>query len=153
MTTVLLVAFLAVWLLLAAVLGHLVATRQRLVKRAGLFRCKVRVESGKVPHLSSRWPRRVAVAEWRHDVLVLHCGFWLISANPLAVRFAEDVIEPVPPASKVRLGPGPVMLALRLDDDSVITVSTPAQAREKLAGPFLAIAVQGLPPATSERGR
>jgi hypothetical protein len=137
-------------LMLAAILGHLVAVRRRLVTRTGVFRCKVRVTSGAIPELSPRWPLRACRAEWKHDVLLLHCGVWLTWAHPLAVRFAEGVIEPGRPISRLRMG-GAVMLRLRLDDDTMITVAALPQAWEQLAGPFLAIAAQGMSPDISQR--
>ena len=39
-------------LMLATILGHLLAMRRRLVTRTGVFRCKVRVTSGATPELS-----------------------------------------------------------------------------------------------------
>jgi hypothetical protein len=138
-------------LMLAAVLGQLVAMRRRLVTQNDVFLCKVRVLSGAIPELSSRWPLRACRAEWTHDVLLMHCGLWLTCVHPLAVRFAEGVIEPAQPISRLRMGSGLVMLRLRLDDDTVIAVAAPAQAWESLAGPFLAIAAQGISPNISPR--
>jgi hypothetical protein len=144
--------FLAICLLmLATILGHLLGARRRLVTRIDVFRCKARVTSGAIPELSPRWPRRACRAEWRHDVLLLHCGVWLTRAHPLAVRFAEGVIEPGRPISRLRMGSDAVMLRLRLDDDTMIAVAAPAQAWEQLAGPFLAIAAQGMSPDISQR--
>ena len=64
-------------LMLATVLGHLVAMRRRLVRRNDVFRCKVRVTSGAVPDLSPWWSLRACRAEWKHDVLLMYCGLWL----------------------------------------------------------------------------
>jgi hypothetical protein len=140
-------------LMLAAILGHLAATRRRLVTQTDVFRCKVRVTSGALPKLSPRWPLRAGRAEWKHDVLLIHCGLWLTRVHPLAVRFAEGVLEPARPVSRLRLGSGAVMLRLRLDDDTLIAVAAPAQAWESLAGPFLAIAAHGVSPDISPRRR
>ena len=140
-------------LMLATILGHLLAVRRRLVTRADVFRCKVRVTSGAIPELSPLWPLRACRAEWKHDVLLLHCGLWLICAYPLAVRFAEGVIEPARPTSRLRMGSGAVMLRLRLDDGTMIAVAAPAHTWERLAGPFLAIAAQGMSPDISQRRR
>ena len=140
-------------LMLATILGHLVAARRRLVTRTGVFRCKVRVTSGAVPELSPRWPLRACRAEWKHDVLLLHYGVWLTCAHPLAVRFAEGLIEPARPISRLRMGSDAVMLGLRLDDEAMIAVAAPARTWEKLAGPFLAIAAEGMSPDISQRRR
>ena len=138
-------------LMLATILGHLVAMRCRLVKRSDLFRCKVRVTSGATPGVWSRWPLLACRAEWQHDVLLLRYGIWLTCAQPLAVRFAEGVIEPARPLSRLRMGSDAVMFQLRLDDDKMIAVAAPASSWEKLAGPFLAIAAQGMSPDISQR--
>ena len=138
-------------LMLAAILGHLLTVRRRLVMRIDVFRCKVRVTSGATPELSPRWPLRACRAEWKHDVLLLHSGLWLTWAHPLAVRFAEGVLEPARPISRLRMGSDAVMLRLRLDDDTMIAVAAPAGAWEQLSGPFLAIAAQGRSPDISQR--
>jgi hypothetical protein len=139
-------------LLLASIVGRLVVVRRRVVTRTDVFRCKVRVTRGTVPHLPHRWPLRASWAEWKHDVLLLHCGLWLSSAYPVPVRFAEDMIEPAQPTWPFRMGSGAVMLRLRLDDDTVIAVASSASAWEKLAGPFIAVAAQGMSP-SSPSGR
>ena len=63
------------------------------------------------------------------------------------------MIEPAQPISRLRMGSDAVMLRLRLDDDTMIAVAAPAQAWESLAGPFLAIAAQGMSPDISHRRR
>jgi hypothetical protein len=139
--------------LTGAVLGRVVVLRRRLNGRVDVFRCRVRVVQGTVAGLPRRWPGRACRAEWKHDVLLLHRGFGLTWAQPLDVRFAEDKIEPLQHKDAVRLGRGAVALQLRLDDNAVIAVAAPSCVREKLAGPFLAVAVHGLPPGMSERRR
>lgn len=138
-------------LLLATILGHLLTVRRRLVARIDVFRCKVRVTSGAIPGLSPRWPPLACRAEWKHDVLLLHWGVWLTRANPLAVRFVEGVLEPGRPSSRLGMGSDAVMLGLRLDDDTMISVAAPAQAWELLVGPFLAIAALGISSDVSQR--
>jgi hypothetical protein len=133
-------------LLLAAFVGRLLVGRRRIVKRPDVFRCKVRVTRGTVPHLSRDWPLRASWAEWKHEVLLLHSGLGLSSAYPVAVRFAENMIEPAQPTWPFRMGCGAVMLRLRLDDDNVIAVASSASSWEKLAGPFIAVAAQGIAP-------
>lgn len=151
---VLLIILLGICLLiLATLLRHLVAVRHRIATRIDVFRCKVRVTSGAIPELSPRWPLRACRAEWKHDVLLLHSGFWLTWAHSLEVRFAEGVIEPARPSTRLRMGSDAVMLRLRLDDDALIAVAAPAWAWEKLAGPFLAIAAQGMSPDITQRRR
>jgi|GEM_PF-1916893 len=145
----LVITVLVIWVLsLAAIVGRLLVVRRRIVTRTDVFRCKVRVTRGTVPHLSHDWPLRTSRAEWKHDVLLLHSGLGLSSAYPVAVRFAEDMIEPAQPTWPFRMGSGAVMLRLRLDDDNVIAVASSASAWDKLAGPFIAVAAQGMSPAS-----
>jgi hypothetical protein len=149
---VFLYSLLAVYLLmLATILGYLLTVRRRLVTRIDVFRCKVSVTSGAIPELSPNWSLRACRAEGKHDVLLLHCGVWLTWAHPLAVRCAEGAIEPGRPISRLRMGSDAVMLRLRLDDDTMIAIAAPAQAWEQLAGPFLAIAAQGMSSDISQR--
>jgi hypothetical protein len=131
-------------LLLAALSVRAVVLRRRLARSDDVFRCSVRVLRGAVEGLPDGLTGRPCLAEWTHDVLVLHLGRTLTWALPLPVRIAEDVIEPAERAAEARLGAGAVQLRLRLDDDSVIVVAAPARARERLAGPFLAIAARGM---------
>jgi hypothetical protein len=133
-------------LVLAALLIRAITRRRRMVRRLDLFPCTVRVLRGTAPRLSDRVRGCAFRAEWTHDVLLLRRGFSLSWAEPLAVRIAEDPIEPAGVGQENRLGPGAVQLRLRLDDDAVIAVAAPAWAREQLAGPFLAIAALGRPP-------
>ncbi|MEO8519034.1 MAG: hypothetical protein ABI438_07605 [Dermatophilaceae bacterium] len=148
----LVVLILVICVLLLAEMARLLLVRRRLVRRTDVFRCKVRVTRGSVPHFSHRWPLRAGRAEWKHDVLLLHHGLGLGTAHPVAVRFAEDAIEPVQPVSPLRMGSGAVMLRLRLDDDAVIAVASSPRAWEMLAGPFIAIAAQGLSPTSPSGG-
>jgi hypothetical protein len=138
-------------LVFAALLGWAIILRRRLDGRPQVFPCTVRVLRGTVPRLPDHNGGRVCRAEWTHDVLLLHRGVFLSSAQPLAVRIAEDNIEPAGSAQDRRLGAGAVQLRLRLDDDAVIAVASPAWARERLAGPFLAIAAHELPPDVSKQ--
>lgn len=153
MTLVLACLLILCVLAFTALLVRAVVLRRRLVRGGDVFPCTVRILRGATPRLSSRSPGRSCHAEWKHDVLLLHRGFGFTWAHPLAVRIAQNVISPAGQTEQGRLGPGAVELHLRLDDDAVIAVAAPAWAREKLAGPFLAIAVQGLPPGISERRR
>ncbi len=136
---------------LAAVLVRAIVLRRRRVQSLNVFPCTVRVLRGTAPRLPDGLRGCACRAEWTHDVLVLHRGLVLSWAQPIAVRIAEDLIEPAGSAQERRLGAGAVQLRLRLDDDAVIAVAAPAWARERLAGPFLAIAAHGLPPDISKR--
>lgn len=134
---------------LSALALRALVLRRRLARDPAVFPCNVRVVRGFVRGLPRRPRGHASRAQWVHDVLVLHRGRVVGWAQPLAVRTAEDVIEPAGPG--VRLGLGAVRLQLRLDDDSVVAVAVPACASELLAGPFLAIAAHDLPPGVAGR--
>jgi hypothetical protein len=151
MTVALACLLLTCVLVLAAVLVRAIVLRRRLVQSLQVFPCTVRVLRGTAPRLPDRIGGCACSAEWTHDVLLLHRGYFLSWAQPLAVRIAEDLIEPAGSAQERRLGAGAVQLRLRLDDDAVIAVAAPAWARERLAGPFLTIAAHRLPPGFSKR--
>jgi hypothetical protein len=136
---------------LAAILVRAIVLRRRRIRSLNVFTCTVRVLRGTAPRLIDTVRGSACRAEWTHDVLVLHRGFFLSWAQPIGVRIAEDLIEPAGSAQERRLGAGAVQLRLRLDDGAVIAVAAPASARERLVGPFLAIAAHGLPPDTSKR--
>jgi hypothetical protein len=59
----------------------------------------------------------------------------------LPVRFPEGAVTRIPPESAKRLGPAPVVVLLRLDDGRLLELAAPTEARELVAGPFLAACV------------
>lgn len=151
MTVALACLLLICLVVLAAILVRALVLRRRRVQSLNVFPCTVRVLRGTAPRLPNRKRGRACRAEWAHDVLVLHRGFFLSWAQPLGVHIVEDLIEPAGSAQEHRLGAGAVQLRLKLDDDAVIAVAAPARSRELLAGPFLAIATHGPPPDISKR--
>jgi hypothetical protein len=138
-------------LIFAALLVRTNVFRRPLVRGSGAFPCTVRVLGGTAPRLPDDIRGCACRAMWAHDVLLLHRRFLLPWSQPLAARVAESLIEPAGSAEEDRLGIGAIQLRLRLDDDSLVAVAAPEWARERLAGPFVAIAVQGLPPDISRR--
>ncbi len=125
--------------------------RRRLVRCDGVFPCSVRVIRGSAPWLSRRARGTRGLAQWSHDVLLLHHGTYLTWTRPLLVRVAQDTMVSAGPEDRARLGTGAVQLTLCLDDAAEVTVAAPGWARERLAGPFLALAVRKMPPSRPER--
>ena len=114
--------------------------RRRQTRDDAVFRCVVRVDRGPVARLRARPRATRCRAQWVHDVLLLHRGRWWPRTDALAVRTARDTIRLAVPSDHARCGAVAVLLELRLDDGSAITVTAPAGSTEQLAGPFLAMA-------------
>ena len=114
------------------------------------FKCKTRwapVENA----ADIRWPASRCRATWCHDVLIVRRGLVKVQIRPLPVR------TPAEPLRKLRrhevrgLGREVLCLVVRLDDGSLLEVAAAAHDRTKLVGPFLAVAIPGLPVGPRER--
>jgi hypothetical protein len=114
--------------------------RRRLTRAEGVFRCVVRVDRGSVARLCARPGATRCRAQWVHDVLLLHRGTWWPQTSALAVSTTRDTLRLAQPAEHARCGAMAVLLPLRLDDGSEISVTAAAVDAEQLAGPFLAMA-------------
>jgi hypothetical protein len=97
------------------------------------------------------WPRRRWAATWVREVLVLRRGVLVPRTRVLAVRMLDAPLREAAPGEVRRLGPDPVVVLLRLDDDTLVEVAAPHDHRTVLVGPFLAAAVPGLPPGPREQ--
>jgi hypothetical protein len=115
------------------------------------FTCRVRLVAGSPPGWQSRRTRGPDRGLWVHDVLLVQRGRWLPRLVAMRVRLPEDSIRVVPRSEFRGLGPAPVVIDLRLDDGALVTVAARPWDREQLAGPFLAAAVESLPPRSQER--
>jgi hypothetical protein len=123
---------------LVAALAVGVGARLRFSGAEDAFRCKARA-------IGRRWPRRSARARWVHDVLLIQQGWLRPRVVALPVRFPDDVMWNVSPREIRSLGPAPLLLRLRCDDDTLIDVAARASDRHLLAGPFVAVAFPGVP--------
>jgi hypothetical protein len=138
--------------LLGWALAHAMVTQRRLTRTRGVFRCNVKVVRGHVPCLPSRWRRWARWrGYWSHEVLVLRHGLLRPTVCVLPVRFPQTSITSVSSTACPGLGPTVIALTLLLDDDAVVEVATSPADRDDLAGPFLVVAVEGLPPGLSDR--
>ena len=114
------------------------------------FRCRTRwVPVGSAKHIG--WPAARCRATWCHDVLIVRRGLVKVQVTSLPVRSpAEPLREPR--RREVRgLGPDVLCLVLRLDDGRLLEVAAAARDRTQLVGPFLAVAIPGLPVGPRER--
>lgn len=143
MAVLLVLLALLVLLVLAAVAVRV--GRARFCPAATAFPCAVRPAGRLGKPLPARWPRRRWRAVWAHDVLLLERGVLLPRIRALAVRMPEEGLRDTESHEVRRLGPAPVVVLLRLDDDSLVEVATAQVHRHDLVGPFLAAAIPGLP--------
>jgi hypothetical protein len=138
------VLFLALTLIVlieAAALGILFVRAERQRQLPETFRCRTRQATPRGARRSGRTTRsRMGWATWAHGVLLVRSGR-LGRLDVLPVRFPEGAVTRIAPETAKRLGPAPVVVLLRLDDGRLIELAAPTQARELVAGPFLAACV------------
>ncbi len=128
--------------------GALVAARTRRARfcpSATTFPCLVRFTERRRTPERGRWTRRRWRAAWAHDVLLLQHGRLLPRVTALPVRMPEEALRNAWRGEVTRLGPDPVVVLLRLEDDSLVEVAAEHAHRHDLVGPFLAAAIPGLP--------
>jgi|SRR3954453_4276552 len=114
------------------------------------FKCKTRwapVEYAK----GVRWPMWACRATWCHDVLIVRRGLVKVEIKPLPVRSPAEPLRELRRSEVRGLGRDVLCLVLRLDDGSLLEVAAPARYRTQLVGPFLAVAIPGLPLGPRER--
>lgn len=141
---------------LVGALWTVLSARGRLARTPGVFRCKIRVPGAATRRqrplawFGPRWRRRTH-GIWVHDVLLVRCGLLQQHTLAMAVRLPEDTIRRASPEELRGLGPDPQVIGLRLDDGILVELATAGRTRSLAAGPFLAAAIPGLPPAPIER--
>ncbi len=123
---------------LTVIVVYRVNSHRQFTRLPDLFQCRVRTVRGRLPGIGERWQPRPVWASWAHDVLLVRLGRWPATTHVLAVRCADGSVETVPDGELRGLGPEPVMVRLRLDDDAVVEVATSGAARDLVVGPFLA---------------
>jgi hypothetical protein len=119
--------------------------RRRLLRDDAVFRCLVRVDRGYLRGLPTHSRGAPCLARWSHDVLLLHQGIWLLRIHALPVHTTLDTLEVAAPADRLRRRQEAVALVLCLDDGARVRVTAATQSQERLAGPFLALAVRRAP--------
>jgi hypothetical protein len=114
------------------------------------FKCKTRWAP--VEYATDiRWPVSTCRASWCHDVLIVRRGLVKVEIKPLPVRSPAEPLRELRRREVRRLGPEVLCLVLRLDDGSLLEVAAAARDRTQLVGPFLAVAIPGLPVGPRER--
>lgn len=108
------------WLVVGLLLGALL-TRRRVTRAPGVFKAKLKLDSGSIPGLKETW--RGAHAVWVHDVLLLFKGFARTRAQPLPVAKVEQLPQPMAAGEVKGLGDRPQAMRLRLDNGAVVTLA------------------------------
>ena len=98
-----------------------------------------------------RWPASRCRAIWCHDVLIVRRGMVKVQVRPLPVRTPAEPLRQLAHREVRGLGREVLCLVLRLDDGSLLEVAAAARDRTQLVGPFLAVAIPGLPAGPRER--
>jgi hypothetical protein len=93
-----------------------------------------------------RWGWLRTRAKWVNDVLIVQSGpLWMRSLT-IAVSLPKGAqIETEPPSTVRRLGPRPQSLWIDCSEVMPLKIAVREQDRTKLAGPFVAAAIGGLP--------
>src|SRR3954452_6940926 len=128
-----LLAILGVNLIVVAVLLVSVLSRRRWVKRqAGAFRGVIRICSGEIDGLPSKWRR--GYGRWVRDVLV-----WtkppFFFRNELVATDGLDEQRPAGPDEVKRLGDHPIVARLRIGD-ATVEIAAHDDEGELLLGPY-----------------
>src|SRR3954452_480960 len=128
-----LLAILGVNLIVIAVLLVFVLSRKRWVKRqAGSFRGVIRLSSGEIDGLRSKWGR--GYGRWVRDVLVWTKGPFFFRNELVATDGLDQQRAAVPDEVK-RLGDHPIVVRLRVDD-ATVEVAAHDDDGELLLGPY-----------------
>ncbi len=145
-----LLAVLGVNLIVVVGLLALVLSRKRWVKRrAGSFRGVIRVSSGEIDGLRSRWGG--GYGRWVRDVLVWTKAPFLFRNELVAADDLEQQ-RPAGPDAVKRLGDHPIVVGLRVGT-ATVEVAAPDDETELLLGPYgkPAVAVAAEPTPVSKR--
>src|SRR3954451_18946808 len=128
-----LLAILGVDLAVVAVLLVFVLSRKRWVKRqAGSFRGAIRLSSGEIDGLPSKWRR--GYGHWVRDVLVWTKAPFFFR-NELVATDGLDEERPAVPDEVKRLGKHPAVVQLRIGG-ATVEVAAHGDESELLLGPY-----------------
>src|SRR3954468_17155100 len=128
-----LLAILGVNLIVVAVLLVSVLSRKRWVKRqAGAFRGVIRISSGEIDGVPSKWGR--GYGRWVRDVLVWTKAPFFFR-NELVATDGLDQQRPAGPDEVKRLGTHPAVVQLRIGG-AAVEVTAHDDESELLLGPY-----------------
>lgn len=128
-----LLAVLGVDLIVIVVFVAFVLSRKRWVTRQpGVFRGAIRVSSGDIDGLVSKWRR--GYGRWVRDVLVWTKGPFLFR-NELVPADGLDEQRPARPDEVKRLGASPTVTRIRADN-ATVEIASKSEDSELVRGPF-----------------
>src|SRR4051794_18646567 len=144
-----LLAILGVNLIVVAVLLVSVLSRKRWVKRqAGAFRGVIRISSGEIDGVPSKWGR--GYGRWVRDVLVWTKAPFFFR-NELVAADGLDQQRPAGPDEVKRLGDHPVVVQLRTGS-ATVEVAAHDEESQQLPGPYRESAAVGRHPSAAANG-
>jgi len=108
------------WMLFGAI-GLIIWNRKHVKKQTGMFVIKTRLESehGKK---KAKWSKK-GYAQWVHDVLIIRSGMGLMKSTPYGVKKVESNPKIGSPHEIKGLGEKPILITVRLDDDSRLHIA------------------------------
>ena len=135
------IALIATWLgiplwIVLGILGLKLWQRYQFKQRPDSFEVKIRVESGAVEGFKQKWPRISGYAVWVQSVLIVYEGLGLGNDTPLPVAALEGPVNTSLVDDVKRLGDGPIVFRLTLDDGATLLLAVPDEARAVAVGPF-----------------
>jgi hypothetical protein len=115
-------------------------TRRHITRAPGVFKARMKLESGSLPGLNEKWGAAHAV--WVHDILLAFKGVARARVLPLPVAEILQMPQAMPAGEVKRLGDRPQALRLRLDNGAVVSLavdgtSGPPALPERLRAPLL----------------
>jgi hypothetical protein len=131
------------WLAVCAWRSH-----RRFVAQDDVFRCRVRLVSGKTPGLPYLWDRRQWWGRWAHDLLLVRQhGLWGSTLVLPVDTMLGSLARSYAPGGGA-LGTRPAIVRLQLDNGDVVELAVPESARDVVIGPFFVAGLLGSPGTT-----
>jgi hypothetical protein len=115
------------WMVLGA-LGASLLSRRSFKRRPGVFPAKLRVVTDDAT-TPTTWPRRLAYAQWVHDVLLVQKGLALLRTEALPVAATGSSTKLT---DEIRgLGNAPIVTTIVLDDGSSVDLATSSERHQE----------------------
>lgn len=125
----------------------------RYARRLPSFRCRLGPPGSRWRRGRARWRLRRSRATWVDGVLLVRSGALRLWLTPLPVGVARDVTFRALGPGEVRgLGRRPVALRCTVSGEGELEIAVSAESADRLVGPFLTAALDGLHDAPRERG-
>jgi hypothetical protein len=147
----------AAWLVTLSVLGTVVLltmrARRRYARCLTSFRCRLGPPTAGPRRGRAQWCLRRTQASWIDGVLLIRSGALRLWLTPLSVGVHRGVELRALRAGEVRgLGPRPVAMRFVLADGRELDMAVANGDADRMVGPFLTVALIGLPDAPRRPG-